>query len=90
MITKRRVATGLLTAAAGLWPTEAARAEVAEVALAYQFGIRYTTYNPVADPEVTYSIIPSGLIKFTVGVMKSKPNSWKDLVFPELHGEPGS
>jgi len=34
------------------------RAEVAEVALAYQFGISYDTYNLVADPEVTYSITP--------------------------------
>ena len=71
------------------------RTEVAEVALAYQFGISYDTYNHVADPEVTSSITPGGLIKFTdflhaIGVMKSKPNSWKDPVFPELHGEPGS
>jgi hypothetical protein len=40
------------------WPTRAACAEVAEVALAYQFGISYDTYNLVADPEVRHSITP--------------------------------
>jgi hypothetical protein len=54
-----------------------------------QFDIRYDTYNLVADPEVMYSIAPSGRIKFAdflhaIGVMKSKPNSWKDLVCPEI------
>jgi NitT/TauT family transport system substrate-binding protein len=52
-------------------------------------------YKLVADPEVSYSITPRGLTKFTdfmhaIGVMKTKPTSWKDLVFPELHSEPGS
>jgi NitT/TauT family transport system substrate-binding protein len=52
-------------------------------------------YKLVADPEVSYSITPRGLIKFTdfmhaIGVMKMNPKSWKDLVFPELHSEPGS
>jgi NitT/TauT family transport system substrate-binding protein len=53
------------------------------------------TYALVTDPEISYSITPRGLIKFTdflhaIGVMKPKPESWKDLVFPELHQEPGS
>ena len=64
---------------------------MAEVALAHQFGISYDTYNLVADPEVRHSITPKRVIKFTdflqaIGVMKSTSKSWKDLVFPELHG----
>jgi NitT/TauT family transport system substrate-binding protein len=52
-------------------------------------------YKLIADPEVIYTITPKGLVKFTdfmyaIGELKTKPASWKDLVFPELHDEAGS
>src|SRR5262245_47691876 len=49
-----------------------ARTEVAAVALAYQFGISYDTYNLVADREVTSSLAPKGSdFLHAIGVMKS-------------------
>jgi NitT/TauT family transport system substrate-binding protein len=47
------------------------------------------------DPENRYGIAPTGMMKFAdfmhrVGTMKAKPDSWKDLFFPELHDRPGS
>jgi len=70
------------------------RTQVTEVALAYQFGISYDTYNLVATGRSRLRSHQSGLIKFTdflhaIGVMKSKPNSWKNRSSP-VRGEPGS
>lgn len=52
-------------------------------------------YKLVTDPEVIYTMTPNGLLKFTdflhaIGVIKVAPTNWKELVFPELHGEQGS
>ena len=47
------------------------------------------------DPENKYAIVPVGMMKFTafmhrVGLLKTTPDSWKDLFFPEIHDLPGS
>ena len=48
------------------------------------------------DAEITYELTPRNLMKYAdfmskVGIMKAKPNSWKDLFFPgEVHSLPGS
>jgi NitT/TauT family transport system substrate-binding protein len=49
----------------------------------------------IKDPDVAFSLTPVGMQRFAeflhrLGVMKIKPESWRDLVFPELHGEKGS
>jgi len=47
------------------------------------------------DPENKYAIVPVGMMKFAdfmhrVGLMKTAPDSWKDLFFAEIHDLPGS
>jgi len=49
----------------------------------------------VADPDVEYTTTPVNVMKFIdfmhkVGRLKKKPNSWKDMFFPEAHGLNGS
>jgi len=49
----------------------------------------------VADPDVEYTTTPVNVMKFVdfmhkVGRLKKKPNSWKDMFFPEAHGLNGS
>jgi NitT/TauT family transport system substrate-binding protein len=49
----------------------------------------------VADPDVAYTTTPVNVMKFIdfmhkVGRLKKKPNSWKDMFFPEAHGLNGS
>ena len=49
----------------------------------------------LADPDVVYSLAPRGVMLFAeymtrVGLMKNKPASWKDLMFPEAQNLPGS
>ena len=49
----------------------------------------------VADPDVAYTTTPAKVMQFVlfmhkVGRIKKKPNSWKDLFFPEAHGMDGS
>jgi NitT/TauT family transport system substrate-binding protein len=46
-------------------------------------------------PQVTWTMVPENSVKFTefmhtVGTIKEKPASWKDLFFPEVHDLPGS
>ena len=48
----------------------------------------------VADPKVEYSTTPRGVMAFAnfmhrVGVIKVKPNDWKELFLPDVHGQPG-
>jgi NitT/TauT family transport system substrate-binding protein len=47
------------------------------------------------DPQVRYSLTPERTLQFAefmhqVGTLKTKPGSWKDLFFPEVHHLPGS
>ncbi len=47
------------------------------------------------DPENQYGIAPTNMMLFAdfmhrVGTLKTKPASWKNLFFPEIHGLPGS
>ena len=49
----------------------------------------------VADPEVDYTTTPVNVMAFVeflhkVGRIKKKPESWKDLFFPDAHGLNGS
>ena len=49
----------------------------------------------LGNPDVSYSLVPhnTGVIAdfmHRVGSLKNKPESWKDYVFPILHGEAGS
>jgi NitT/TauT family transport system substrate-binding protein len=47
------------------------------------------------DPGNEYSLLPKGnmpMVEFMhkIGSIKVKPESWKDLFFPNVHGQPGS
>jgi NitT/TauT family transport system substrate-binding protein len=49
----------------------------------------------VADPDVDYTTTPVSVMKIVdfmhkVGRIKKKPDSWKDMFFPEAHGLNGS
>ena len=49
----------------------------------------------VADPDVDYTTTPVSVMKivdfmYKVGRSKKKPNSWKDMFFPEAYGLNGS
>lgn len=48
----------------------------------------------LADPEFIFAMNPRKLVKLTdfmhaAGIIKAKPASWKELFFPEVHGEAG-
>jgi NitT/TauT family transport system substrate-binding protein len=47
------------------------------------------------DPQVRYTIAPERLLPYAqfmnqVGTLKTRPESWKDLFFPDVHDQPGS
>jgi NitT/TauT family transport system substrate-binding protein len=47
------------------------------------------------DPQVRYTMAPERILPYAqfmhqVGTLKNKPESWKDLFFPEVHPLPGS
>lgn len=49
----------------------------------------------LADPEITYSVAPQNILKFTdfmarAGTIGTKPATWQEMFFPELHGRSGS
>ncbi len=49
----------------------------------------------VADPDVDYTTTPVSIMKivdfmYKVGRLRKKPNSWKDMFFPEAYGLNGS
>ena len=49
----------------------------------------------MSDPQVFYKIAPDRILPYAqfmhqVGTLKNKPESWKDLFFPDIHGEAGS
>ena len=47
------------------------------------------------DPQVRYTMAPERILPYAqfmhqVGTLKNRPESWKDLFFPEVHNLPGS
>jgi len=49
----------------------------------------------LSDPDYKFTDVPQNIMKyadfmFSTGSMKTKPASWKDLFFPNVHGTPGS
>ena len=47
------------------------------------------------DPKIVYTTTPNNVMKYVsfmhkIGSIKVKPESWKDLFFPNVHGQPGS
>ncbi|MEO8739348.1 MAG: ABC transporter substrate-binding protein [Casimicrobiaceae bacterium] len=47
------------------------------------------------DPEIVFTTTPQNVMKYVdfmarIGAIKVKPDSWKDLFFPNIHGVPGS
>ncbi len=47
------------------------------------------------DPLIVYTTTPQNVMKYVdfmakVGAIKVKPDSWKDLFFPNIHGAAGS
>jgi NitT/TauT family transport system substrate-binding protein len=47
------------------------------------------------QPDIKFTVAPENTLKYAefmngVGSLKNRPASWKDLFFPEIHGEPGS
>ncbi|WP_295447997.1 ABC transporter substrate-binding protein [uncultured Thiodictyon sp.] len=49
----------------------------------------------VTDPQVEFTLTPRNVTKYSdflykIGSIKQKPDTWKDLFFPEVHGLAGS
>jgi len=47
------------------------------------------------DPHVKFTTTPENVMKYagfmhSIGTIKTRPASWKDLFFPEIHGAPGT
>lgn len=52
-------------------------------------------HDVLAGPQVRWTLVPENTMKYAafmhrVGSIKEAPASWKDLFFPEIHGQPGS
>ncbi|PYS20869.1 MAG: nitrate ABC transporter substrate-binding protein, partial [Acidobacteria bacterium] len=49
----------------------------------------------VSDPSVKFATTPENVMKYAEfmhdsGTIKTRPASWKDLFFPDIHAVPGS
>jgi NitT/TauT family transport system substrate-binding protein len=49
----------------------------------------------LADPKLHFTLVPQNVMKFVqfkarIGNVRTPPDSWKDLFFPEIHDLPGS
>jgi NitT/TauT family transport system substrate-binding protein len=49
----------------------------------------------LGSPEYRFTMTPENILKYasfmqSIGAMKNKPASWKDLFFPNVHSLPGS
>ena len=47
------------------------------------------------DPAIVFTTAPQNVMKYVdfmlkTGAIKTKPDSWKDVFFPNVHGQPGS
>jgi NitT/TauT family transport system substrate-binding protein len=52
-------------------------------------------FKMMSDPQIEYTLAPERVMPFAtfmydVGTLKTKPASWKDLFFPEIHDLSGS
>ena len=52
-------------------------------------------YPLLAQDKMTYSTTPQNTMKYAnflykIGTIKTKPDSWKDYFFPDIHDQPGS
>jgi NitT/TauT family transport system substrate-binding protein len=52
-------------------------------------------FDSVDDPGVKFTTTPENVMKYAdfmagIGSIKKRPNSWKDMFFPEIHAAPGS
>jgi NitT/TauT family transport system substrate-binding protein len=73
-------------------------AEAAKVYLEMSADKRLTQealVSMLANPDYKYTIVPQNVMKYAdfmhkTGSMKTKPASWKDLFFPNVHDKPGS
>ena len=49
----------------------------------------------LSDPHIKFTTTPENVMKYadfmhSIGSIKNRPASWKDMFFPEIHGAPGS
>jgi NitT/TauT family transport system substrate-binding protein len=49
----------------------------------------------LSDPHIMFTTTPENVMKYadfmhSIGSIKNRPASWKDMFFPEIHGAPGS
>jgi len=49
----------------------------------------------LSDPHIKFTTTPENVMKYaefmqSIGSIKNRPTSWKDLFFPEIHGLPGN
>jgi NitT/TauT family transport system substrate-binding protein len=49
----------------------------------------------LANPDIRFTLTPQNVVKFVtfkrhIGTIKTRPDSWKDLFFPEIHDLLGS
>jgi NitT/TauT family transport system substrate-binding protein len=49
----------------------------------------------LADPQLQFTLVPQNVVKFVqfkvrIGSVRTLPESWKDLFFPDVHDLPGS
>jgi NitT/TauT family transport system substrate-binding protein len=49
----------------------------------------------LANPDIRFTLVPQNVLKFAafkaqIGSVSSRPDTWKDMFFPEIHAMPGS
>jgi NitT/TauT family transport system substrate-binding protein len=49
----------------------------------------------LADPDIRFTPVPENTLRYAefmhaIGSLEHRPESWRDLFFPEIHGRPGS
>ena len=85
---------GLLVIAVLALPSLPARAEVAEITVSKEYGIGYLPYM-IMEHQKLVTMTPENVLKYasfmqSIGAMKNKPASWKELFFPNVHSLPAS
>ncbi|HEY7673231.1 MAG TPA: ABC transporter substrate-binding protein [Gammaproteobacteria bacterium] len=73
-------------------------AEAARVLIAADGGGGFSVDEIVAvleDPDIEFTTTPQNLLKYatfmhSIGSIGNRPESWRELFFPEIHGAPGS
>ena len=49
----------------------------------------------LSDPQMRFTLTPERVVRFvafrvTIGTIRTRPESWKDLFFDDVHALPGS